>query len=129
MTCAQIMKRPEFADAGEMLDWEIAHRQVIYELPITLPEAAWMDLPDAISELTHMVRMTQEVMCHLFDVMCQSTSSDPGIVAMLELASRGLTHVSEHECALLDDVEMVLRRAVSRMVQEKVANAAKGKSV
>lgn len=126
MSCAQIMKRPEFANVGEQFTWEITHRQVPYELPITLPEAAWKDLPDAISELTHAIRMTQAVMSHLFDVMCQGTSSDPGIIAMVELASRGLQHVSEHEAALLDDVEMVLRATVDRMVRDEVASETKG---
>lgn len=128
MTCAYILKRPEFSNVGEQFAWEIAHRQVPYELPITLPEAAWNALPDAISELSHMVRAAQSAPDHLSGVMSQSLSSDPGMIAMVELASRGLEHVSEHEAALLDDVEMVLRAAVRQMMQDKDARKAERKS-
>ena len=127
MTCAQILKRPDFANMGETVAWEIAHRQVQYELPITLPEAAWDALPDALSEVNYMVQMAQGTLDHLSAVISQSSSADPGVIAMLELASRGLKHVSDHEGALLHDVETVLRAAGSRMMQEKASNQAKGK--
>ncbi|MDF3606240.1 hypothetical protein PE067_08900 [Paracoccus sp. DMF-8] len=128
MSCAYILKRPEFSNVGEQFAWEIEHRQTLYELPIVLPEAAWDALPDAISELSHVVRCAQSALDHLSGVMSQSLSSDPGMIAMVDLASRGLQHVSEHEAALLDDVEMVPRAAVGRMVQERADNEAKGKT-
>lgn len=128
MTCAYILKRPEFSNVGEQFAWEIANRQVPYELPIVLPEAAWDALPDAISELSHMVQAARSVLDHLSWVMSQSLSSDPDMIAMIELASRGLNHVSEHECALLDDVGMVLRAAVRQMMLDKAAREAERKS-
>lgn len=128
MACAQIMKRPAFANMGEAVAWEMAHTQVPYELPITLPEAAWRDLPDAMAELCHMIRAAQRMLDHLLEVMSQSLNSDPGIVATVELAKRGLEHVSEHEGTLLDNVEMVLRTAVSQMMKNKIAREAERKS-
>lgn len=128
MTCAYILKRPEFANVGEQFEWEIAHGQVPYELPITLPEAAWAALPDAISELSYKVQAAQSMFDHLSEIMSQGLSSNPGMIPIVELVGRGLKHVSEHECALLDDVEPVLRSAVNQMMQDKAAREAERKS-
>lgn len=129
MTCAQIMKRPEFENLGQEMDWEIKNGQVSYELPVAPPEAVWRDLPNALSELVHTVRTVKSAFSHLGEMLAQSHSSDPGIIAVLELAERGLDHVSEHECALMDDVEGVFRNMVRRMLNDKVSqeNRSKGK--
>ena len=121
MTCTQIIKRPAFANMGEAMDWEIRHGQTPYELPIVLPEQAWRDLADSMSELTHIVRMAKATLNHLHDFISQSLDGDFGLISLLELASRGLEHASEHECALVDDVEVTVRAAVSQMIKEKVA--------
>lgn len=129
MTCAQIMKRPEFDNLGQAMDWEIRNGQVPYELPVALPEAVWRDLPDVLSELAHTIRTARSAFSHLGEMLAQSSSSDPGVIALLELAGRGLDHVSEHECALMDDVEGVFRSTVKKMLNDKVSqeNGRKGK--
>lgn len=125
MTCAQILKRPAFENLGQAVDWEIRHDQVPYELPIALPAAAWRSLPDALSEALHAVRIAQAAFDHLQQAMSDSATSDPGIIGLIELSSRGLQHVSETEGALLDDVEMILRAAVSRMMENEVSGRGK----
>ena len=126
MTCAKILKRPNFDNYGQTVDWEIRHDQVPHELPIALPAAAWRSLPDAMSEALYAVRMARAAFDHLHEALSDSRTSDPGIIGLIELSGRGLQHVSENEGALLDDVERIIRGAVSRMIENEVSSKGKG---
>ncbi|MFV0291995.1 MAG: hypothetical protein ACK5II_01710 [Paracoccus sp. (in: a-proteobacteria)] len=125
MTCAQILKRPEFESFGQQVDWEMRNNQVPWELPILLPEAAWNALPDAVSELVYAVRSARNALDHLHQALSDSAASDPGLIGLIELSSRGLRHVAENEGELLDDVEFVIREAVSRLAEHKVNTKSK----
>lgn len=120
MTRARILPRPIFDNLGQAIEWEIKHDQVPYELPISLPEAVWRDLPDALSELAHAVCLARNVLDHLNEYVAMAPNTDPGLQATLELAARGLDHASEHEGGLINDTEIVLRRVVSKMINEKL---------
>lgn len=127
MTCAQILKRPDFDNTGAAFDWEIKNNQVPYELPIVLPKAAWRDLPDALSELTYGVQHAQAALAHIHETLSQSLSSDPALTSIIELAGRGLKHLADNEAALVADVERVLRNAVSQSITDEITCKGKGR--
>lgn len=77
MICAQIMKRPEFDNLGQAMDWEIRNGQVPYELPVALPEAVWRDLPDVLSELAHTIRTAKSAFSHLGEMLAQKPRKKP----------------------------------------------------
>lgn len=92
---------------------------------VEMPFGTWQNLPDALSEAVYALRSAQAAFDHLHEAISDSAASDPGIIALIELSSRGLRHVSEHEGGLLDEAAFAIRNTVSELIEGKVSGMGK----
>lgn len=92
---------------------------------VEMPFGTWKNLPDALSEAVYALRNAQDAFDHVHQALSDSAASDPGLMGLIELSSRGLRHVAENEGELLDDVEFVIREAVSRLAEHKANTKSK----
>ncbi len=95
------------------------------ECLVEMPFGTWQNLPDALSEAVYALRSAQAAFGHLQEALSDSAESDPGILALIELSSRGLRHVCEHEGGVLDEAAFAIRDTVSTLTEGRISSKGK----